>query len=94
MRSRFEWDEVKADENLRKHALSFEEAIEVFLDPLSITNFDPDHSADEHRYVDIGLSEKSGVLVVVYTERGTKIRIISCRRATAAEQRRYERARR
>ncbi|HEX5717593.1 MAG TPA: BrnT family toxin [Thermoanaerobaculia bacterium] len=93
MRSRFEWDEVKADENLRKHAISFEEAIDVFLDPFSITRFDPDHSNDEHRYVDVGLSARSGVLVVVYTERAGNIRIISCRKAAPAEQRQYERAR-
>jgi len=90
----FEWDEVKADENLRKHSVSFEEAVDVFLDPFSITRFDPDHSIGEHRYVDLGLSPKSGVLVVVYTERGRNIRIISCRKATLTEQRHYEKGRR
>jgi uncharacterized DUF497 family protein len=94
VKPRFEWDEVKADENLRKHAVSFEEATAVFLDPFSITRFDPDHSIDEHRYIDIGLSQRSGVLVVVYTERARKIRIISCRKATLAEQKHYEKARR
>lgn len=87
----FEWHEEKAKENLRKHKVNFEEAKTVFNDPLSITIADPKHSADEDRYIDIGLSVKGQVLVVVYTERGSNIRIISCRKATKAEQRTYER---
>lgn len=87
----FEWHEEKAKENLRKHKVSFEDAKTVFNDPLSITIADPEHSADEDRYVDIGLSTKGQILVVVYTERGSNIRIISCRKATNAERRTYER---
>jgi len=86
----FEWDESKASENLRKHRVSFEEAKTVLMDPLSITVPDPDHSHDEDRFVDVGTSAKGRVLVVAYTERGENIRIISCRKATSLERRRYE----
>jgi uncharacterized DUF497 family protein len=85
----FEWDEEKAKANLRKHKVSFDEAIAVFSDPFSITILDPDHSLDEQRYIDIGISDKGRVLVVVYTERGVNMRIISCRKATPAERRLY-----
>ncbi|HAG09574.1 MAG TPA: hypothetical protein DCK87_08465 [Desulfotomaculum sp.] len=60
------------------------------MDPFSITIPDPDHSVDEQRYIDIGGSDKGRVLVVVYTERGSNIRIISCRKATPSELRLYE----
>ena len=90
MKPGFEWDEGKAKANLRKHGIRFEEAITVFLDPSSVTIADPDHSAAEQRYTDIGSSERGRVLVVVYTERGPSIRIISCRKATPAERRVYE----
>lgn len=87
----FEWDQKKAEENRRKHRVDFDEAKTVFADPLSLTIEDPEHSADECRYVDIGLSARRRLLVVVYTERRpNKIRIISSRKATKAEQREYE----
>ena len=86
----FEWHAEKARENLRKHNVSFEEAKTVFDDPFSVTIADPEHSTDEDRYIDIGLSVKGQMLVVVYTERGSNIRIISCRKATNAEWRTYE----
>jgi len=86
----FEWDEEKAKTNLKNHRVSFDEATTVFSDPLSITIPDPDHSADEQRSIDIGSSDRGRILVVVYTERGTNIRIISCRKATPTERRRYE----
>jgi uncharacterized DUF497 family protein len=86
----FEWDEQKAEQNLRKHRVSFEEAKTVFGDPFSITIPDPQHSASESRYVDIGYSSQGQLLVVVYTEREPNIRIISCRRATQRERRAYE----
>jgi uncharacterized DUF497 family protein len=86
----FEWDEAKAEINLRKHKVGFEEARTVFSDPLSVTIDDPDHSKEEQRYVDIGKSASGKLLVVVYTERGSKTRIISCRRATPIERRKYE----
>ncbi len=90
MELEFEWHEEKAKENLSKHGVSFEEAKTVFNDPFSITIADPAHSLDEDRFVDIGLSATAQLLVVVYTERGTRIRLISCRRATKQEQRTYE----
>jgi uncharacterized DUF497 family protein len=86
----FEWDEKKAKDNLKNHKVSFDEATTVFSDPSSITILDPYHSEDEQRYVDIGSSDKGRVLVVVYTERGANIRIISCRKATRTERRHYE----
>lgn len=86
----FEWDEEKARENYRKHKVRFEEGLTVFSDPLTITIDDPDHSVDEQRYIDIGTSAKGRVLAVSYTERGSRIRIISCRRATPTERRQYE----
>lgn len=86
----FEWDENKAEENLRKHKISFDEAKTVFADPISITIPDPKHSIDEERYIDIGSSTHGRVLVVVYTERGANIRLISCRKATPFERRKYE----
>jgi uncharacterized DUF497 family protein len=86
----FEWDEQKAEQNLRKHQVDFEEAKTVFGDPYAITIPDPQHSASESRYVDIGYSSRRRLLVVVYTERGPNIRIISCRRATRRERRVYE----
>ena len=86
----FEWDEKKANENLEKHGVSFDEAKTVFNDPFSVTIYDPDHSIDEHRYIDIGLSSKGSLIVVSYIERGEKIRIISSRKATKKEQKDYE----
>ncbi len=86
----FEWHEERALANLKKHGVSFEEAKTVFGDALSITMLDPDHSIDEERYVDIGLSARGQALVVVYTERAGNIRLISCRPATAREQQQYK----
>lgn len=86
----FEWDEDKAEINLEKHKIGFEEAKSVFGDPFSITIDDPDHSETEQRLIDIGRNADGNLLVVVYTERGNKIRIISCRKATPVERRKYE----
>jgi uncharacterized DUF497 family protein len=90
MPMRFEWDEKKADENLKKHGVGFDEAKTVFNDPFSITIYDPEHSVDEYRYIDIGLSSKGRLIVVSYSERGKNIRIISSRKATRKETRDYE----
>ena len=90
MKLGFEWDENKAKANLKKHRVGFDEAITVFTDPFSITIHDPGHSAEEPRYTDSGTSDKGRVLVLVYTERGSNIRIISCRRATPSERKLYE----
>lgn len=85
----FEWDESKAAGNLKKHKVSFEEAKTVFSDPFSITIDDPEHSADELRFIDIGSSANGTILVVSYTER-RKIRLISARKASKAERKTYE----
>jgi hypothetical protein len=90
MKLNFEWDEEKAKTNFKKHRVSFDEATTVFLDPFSITIPDPDHSVDEQHYIDIGSSDKGRVLVVVYIERRSNIRIISCRKATPSERKLYE----
>jgi len=86
----FEWDPKKARNNLAKHGISFDEASTVFRDPLSITISDPLHSEDEERFVLTGCSCRNRLLVVVHTERGDRIRIISARPATRSERLRYE----
>ena len=86
----FEWDASKAAENLRKHKVSFIEAATVFGDFLSTTAADPAHSAGEHRYITVGLSNLGRLLLVAHAERGDQIRIISARTLTAREQRAYE----
>ncbi|SRR6266545_453903 len=89
-RLRFEWDELKAHRNLKKHGVSFDDAATVLEDQLAVSVSDPDHSDDEQRYVVIGLSADGELLVVVYTERGNTIRIISGRSATKRERKLYE----
>ncbi len=86
----FEWDPQKAKSNLKKHGVSFEEASTAFQDILSLTIDDPLHSIDEERVVLIGMSNKNRLLVVVHTERGDNIRIISARKATKEERESYE----
>jgi hypothetical protein len=90
MSLRFEWDGAKAASNLAKHRVSFAEASTVFGDPNSITIADPLHSTSEDRFVILGLSYTGKLLVVVHTERGENIRIISARRANRKERRTYE----
>jgi len=87
---RFEWDPEKARRNLKKHGVSFDEAVTAFYDPLSATFDDPDHSDEEQRYITIGFSSQGRLLVVGHTERGEIVRIISARRATAHERKRHE----
>ena len=86
----FAWDSEKAAANLKKHGVDFREAATVFDDPLSTTYPDVDHSTSEHRFVMIGASAPSRVLVVAYTEQGEAVRIISARLATRREKRFYE----
>lgn len=86
----FEWDANKAKENLRAHKISFDEAKTVFNDPFAITIPDPQHSLGEYRYIDIGRSIAGRILIVVYTERDSNIRIISSREPTKFERRKYE----
>jgi uncharacterized DUF497 family protein len=82
----FEWDTRKAEQNIRKHGISFEEATSVFGDPLAGIIADPAHSEGEERYIVRGQSERLRILVVVYTERELTIRIISARVATNREE--------
>jgi len=86
----FEWDSRKARANRLKHGVSFDEASTAFGDPLSITISDPLHSQDEERFVLIGASIRNRLLVVVHTERGGRIRIISARTAAKRERLGYE----
>ncbi len=86
----FEWDREKAKKNLRKHRVSFDEAMTVFYDPLSATFDDPDHSDNEQRLITVGYSSRVRLLVVSHTERRKIIRIISARPATAHERKRHE----
>lgn len=90
---RFEWDDAKAAANLRKHWVGFEEAAEVFDDPNAFGDYDAEHSAEEARFIIIGLSRRR-LLYVVYAERaGGAVRIISARRANKLESNIYGRAR-
>lgn len=89
-RMRFEWDSEKAEINLRKHRVSFDEATTVFLDPLSATFPDPDHSIGERRLITVGVSVKGRLLIVAHSERGAAVRIISARPASARERKRHE----
>ena len=90
---RFEWDENKAARNFVKHGISFEEAATVFGDPLSDTFDDPDHSAEERRFVIIGVSEKGRMLIVAHTDEGEVVRLISAREPTRKEREFYEESR-
>jgi uncharacterized DUF497 family protein len=86
----FEWDHEKAKRNISKHRISFDQAVTVFYDPLSATFIDPDHSEDEERFITVGFSSNGVLLVVVQTEKGKTIRIISARVATVHERKRHE----
>ena len=86
----FEWDDRKARANLAKHGMSFEEASTVFGDVRSLTIPDPAHSQDEDRFIILGRSHQRRLLVVVYTGRGDKVRLISARRASRNEREQYE----
>jgi uncharacterized protein len=86
----FEWDEGKADSNLIKHGVSFDEAQTVFNDSLYVDFYDPDHSENEDRYLIIGKSSRGKLLIVSYTERDYKNRLISARETTKSERKMYE----
>ncbi|KAB2959807.1 MAG: BrnT family toxin [Candidatus Methylomirabilis oxygeniifera] len=86
----FEWDPRKARRNLAIHGVSFDEASTAFQDPLSKTIDDPLHSEDEERFVLLGHSHRNRLLVVVHTERGGRIRLISARLAANKERVMYE----
>jgi uncharacterized protein len=90
MALQFEWDSAKARSNFTKHDVSFDEASTAFRDVFSITIDDPLHSADEERYILVGLSCRNRLLVVVHTERGGRVRLISARIASRKERKCYE----
>ena len=89
---RFSWDPAKAKSNLRKHGVSFEEAQSAFYDEFALQFYDDD-SAQEDRFILLGLSNRARVLVVVHCERGEgmeELRIISARKATSSERQHYQ----
>jgi uncharacterized DUF497 family protein len=88
----FEWNAHKSGSNLAKHGVSFEEAATVFGDPVSITIPDPAHSQTETRFIILGRSHQGKLLVVIHTERGDNIRIISARHVGRRERKSYEEA--
>jgi uncharacterized protein len=87
---RFEWDPRKAAANAAKHGVTFEEASTAFGDPQSLTIPDPAHSATEQRCIILGRSHAGRLLVVVHTERGDSLRVISARPASRKERKTYE----
>lgn len=86
---KFEWDENKHRDNVKKHKVTFHEATTVFQSSLFLTENDNLHSQDETRYKTTGYSVKNRLLVVIHTERGNVIRIISARKANKLEQEHY-----
>jgi uncharacterized DUF497 family protein len=86
----FEWSPEKAEGHLKTHGVSFTEAATVFGDPLELTIPDPDHSEVEARFLSLSQLNESQVLVVAYTEREGKIRIIHARESNPKERRTYE----
>jgi uncharacterized DUF497 family protein len=86
----FDWDERKANANVKKHDVSFHEAATVFGDPLAITFDDPDHSEAEYRFLTFGLSQANRSLVVAHSDRSKKVRIINARLMTKHERKIYE----
>ena len=87
---KFEWDPRKAENNLRKHGVSFDEAASVFLDRLALSGSDPEHSAGESRYITFGMSRLGRLLAVSHTYQPSAIRIITARRMTRGERKLYE----
>ena len=77
----FEWDPKKAAANLEKHGVSFDEASTVFGDPLAITIPDPDHSAEEQRFLTTGMSSGHRLIIISHTDREDRHRIFSAREA-------------
>ncbi|MBT79360.1 MAG: hypothetical protein CL587_03115 [Alteromonadaceae bacterium] len=89
---KFEWDPAKAESNIKKHGVTFEEAKSVFYDDYALQFYDESHSQlQEDRFLMLGTSSESNILLVCHCEResGNKIRIISARKATKSEKRHY-----
>lgn len=89
-----EWDDDKAERNIARHGVTFEEAASCFYDELAYIFEDERHSCDEARDTVIGYSSRNRLLLVVFTERGEALRIISARRAEPKERKLYEQAKR
>ena len=94
MNYNFEWNTNKAEKNIRKHKISFENASSIFLDPNMITIYDNQHSQLEDRWITIGLSRNKIIIVLVHTyevidKTNVLIRIISARKATKKEIKQY-----
>ena len=86
----FEWDRIKREQNLRSHDVDFVEAEEVFDDQRALVEFDEKHSLAEERFRILGKTRSGRLLLTVFTPRGSKIRIISSRRASRREAKGYE----
>lgn len=86
---KFEWDEQKAWSNLQKHQVSFEEALTAFYDENQVVFYDPNHSHEEDRELLIGYSKQGRLLFISYTLRNSLVRIISARKATKQESKKY-----
>jgi uncharacterized protein len=86
----FEWDDAKAESNLAKHGVSFDEALTVFDDPLAAIFDDEHHSVGERREIIIGHSDRGRLVLVCFVERPDRVRIISARPATRRERTGYE----
>jgi uncharacterized DUF497 family protein len=81
----FEWHDLKAEANLQKHGVSFQEAVSVFYDPRSRTVFDEKHSQNEDRFFTLGVSNRGRLVVVWHTDRDDAIRIIGARKPNKHE---------
>ena len=95
MRYTFEWDPIKAGDNLKKHRISFDRAAEIILDPLTVSIPDEEHSEDEERWVSIGKDRRGSVLILIHTflevsAEECRVRIISARKANKRETMQYE----
>lgn len=85
-----EWNKEKAEANLSKHGVAFDEAATVWDDYFNIELFDPTHSEEEKRLLMVGESSEHRLLIISFTERGNSVRIISARELTPKERREYE----
>jgi uncharacterized DUF497 family protein len=95
LRYTFEWDPIKAGDNLKKHRISFDRAAEIILDPLTVSIPDEEHSEDEERWVSIGKDRRGSVLILIHTflevsAEECRVRIISARKANKRETMQYE----
>jgi uncharacterized protein len=88
----YEWYPAKAQANVKKHRVTFEEAASVFLDRSALTFWDPDHSEEEDREITIGRSARQRILFIAHAPKDGRVRIISAQKATRKEQKQHEEA--